>query len=152
MIPRIHSIAANRVNAAEEDREGRFWVASGGGLEEFDRNMGELIRRIPVRDEISRFHEDESGVFWMAERDSTCGLAMWNPRTHTVKCYAINYKLHGSPSTAAISEIVEDREGTLWFDSTGGLLKLDRAHNTFVRYHSNALDTARPCRIFYPPA
>jgi signal transduction histidine kinase/ligand-binding sensor domain-containing protein len=134
------TIAANRINMAEEDREGRFWVASGGGLEEIDRNTGKVVGRVPVRDEISRFHEDESGIFWMAERDSACGLVTWNQRTQAVKCHAINYKLRESPATAAISEIVEDRKGTLWFSSTGGLLKLDRAHNTIVRYHNNPLD------------
>jgi signal transduction histidine kinase/ligand-binding sensor domain-containing protein len=135
------SIAANRINMTGEDREGRFWVASGGGLEELDRNSGKVVRRVPVRDEISRFHEDESGLFWITEGAPACGLATWDPRNGAFKCHAINYKLGGNPSSAAISEIVEDRKGTLWFSSTGGLLKLDRAHNTVVRYHNNPLDT-----------
>jgi signal transduction histidine kinase/ligand-binding sensor domain-containing protein len=134
------SIADNRINMAGEDREGRFWVASGGGLEEFDRNTGRVVRRAPVRDEINRFHEDASGLFWMAEGDTACGLATWDPRTGVVKCHSINYQVRGTPSKASISEIVEDRRGTLWFSSTGGLLKLDRAHNTIVRYHNNPAD------------
>jgi ligand-binding sensor domain-containing protein len=135
------SIVANRINMAEEDREGRFWVASGGGLDEFDRNTGKVVRHVPVHDEISRFLEDESGVFWMTERDSACGLATWNPRTQAVKCHTINYRVRGTPSRAVISEIVEGRNGTLWFSSTGGLLKLDPARSTIVRYHNNPLDT-----------
>jgi ligand-binding sensor domain-containing protein/signal transduction histidine kinase len=135
------SIASNQVNMAGEDREGRFWVASSGGLEEVDRDTGKVVLRVPGQYEISRFHEDKSGIFWMTEGDPACGLATWNLRTDAVKCHAINYKQRGTPSTAAISEIVEDRQGTLWFSSTGGLLKLDRAHNTIVRYHNNPLDT-----------
>ena len=133
------SLADSRINMAEENRAGKFWVASGGGLEEFDRTTGKVIRRVN-HDEIRRFHEDEGGVFWMAEATSACGLATWNPRSNAIKCHAINYKLRGKPSSASISEILEDRKGTIWFSSNGGLLKLDRGHSTIVRYHNNPLD------------
>ena len=135
------SVADSRISMVGEDREGRFWVASGGGLEQFDRNTGKVVLRAPHRDEINRFYEDDSGLFWLAEGDPTCRLATWNPRTQVLRCHTINYSLLGTSSTAEISEIVEGRNGTLWFSSTGGLLKLDRAHNTIVRYHNNPLDT-----------
>ena len=135
------SLADNRINMAKEDRAGQFWVASGGGLEQLDRNSGKVVQRAPLRDEIRRFYEDDSGLFWMAEGASACGLATWNQRNDAIKCHVINYKLDGKPSSAVISEIVEDRNGTVWFSSNGGLLKLDRGHNTIVRYHNNPLDT-----------
>jgi signal transduction histidine kinase/ligand-binding sensor domain-containing protein len=135
------SIGENPINMAGEDREGRFWVASGGGFEEFDRNSGKVLRRAPLRAEIGRFHEDQSGIFWMTQRDSSCGLASWNPRTDMVKCHTINYKLRGTPSRAEISEILESPNGTMWFSSNGGLLKFDRVHNEMLRYHNNPLDT-----------
>lgn len=135
------SLADNRISMAGEDREGRFWVASGGGLEQFDRNTGKVVQRAPHGDDITRFYEDESGLFWLAEGDPKCGLAVWNPRTQALRCHTISYSVLGTPSTAAISEIVEGRNGTLWFSSSGGLLKLDRAHKTIVRYHNNPPDT-----------
>ena len=135
------SLAANRINQAEEDRQGRFWVASGGGFEEFDTQTGKVLRRAPVHDEVATFREDETGIFWITERDSACGLASWDPQTNLVKCHSINYTLRGVRSRAAISQILEDRNGTMWFGSTGGLLKFDRAHNTIVRYHNNPLDS-----------
>jgi len=135
-----NSLAANRINMAGEDREGRFWVASGGGLEEFDRDSGKVIRRFPIRGEITGFHEDKSGMFWMIGFDPACALATWNPRTEAVKCHSIHYKMGGNPERATISEILEDRKGTLWFSSTGGLLSLDRVLNTIVRYHNDPLD------------
>jgi signal transduction histidine kinase/ligand-binding sensor domain-containing protein len=134
------SIAENRINETGEDREGRFWVAGAGGLEEFDRYTGKVVRRVPLEAEIGRFHEDESGTFWMTERDSACGLATWSPRTDEVKCHAINYELRGTPAKAAISEILEDRTGTIWFGSTAGLLEFDRVHNRILRYHNNPSD------------
>jgi signal transduction histidine kinase/ligand-binding sensor domain-containing protein len=137
----LTSIAENRINQAGEDREGRFWVAGAGGLEELDRNAGRVIRRAPLHAEIGRFHEDESGVFWMTERDPGCGLATWNPRTNVVKCHSLQYKMRAGLSKVEISEILEDRSGTIWFGSGAGLLKFDRVHNRILRYHNDPFDS-----------
>jgi signal transduction histidine kinase/ligand-binding sensor domain-containing protein len=134
------SIAATRINVAAEDREGKLWVASGGGLDQLDPGSGKVVRRAPVHAEVSRFHEDESGMFWITETDVSCALASWNPQTGVVKCHSINYNLKGAASTAVISEIVEARSGTMWLSSTGGLLKFDRTHNRLIRYHNNPID------------
>jgi len=134
------SIGDNRINMSGEDREGRFWVASGGGLEQFDRTTGRVIGRAPLQAEISRFHEDESGLYWMTQRDSACGLVIWNPRTGVVNCHTMNYSLRGAPTKAEITEILEARDGTMWFGSTAGLLKFNRVQNRIVRYHNNPLD------------
>jgi hypothetical protein len=47
----------------------------------------------------------------------------------------------GISSNAAISDILEDRNGTLWFGSTAGLLKFNRAHDRILRYHNNPFDS-----------
>jgi len=135
-----NSIAANRINIAAEDREGRFWVANASGLDQLDRMSGKVVRRAPFHAEVSQFHEDEFGLFWMTGSDSSCALAIWNPQNDAVNCHSINYSLKGIPSKAVISEIIETRSGTIWLSSTGGLLKFDRAHNRVIRYHNNATD------------
>jgi ligand-binding sensor domain-containing protein/signal transduction histidine kinase len=134
------SISANRVNIAAEDREGRFWVASGGGLDELDRETGKVVRRAPLRAEVSLFHEDASGLFWLSGADPSCALASWDPRSGRVQCHSINYESRGVPSRTVVSEILETSNGTLWFSSTGGLLKFDRTKNQMVRYHNNPVD------------
>jgi signal transduction histidine kinase/ligand-binding sensor domain-containing protein len=134
------SISANRVNIAAEDREGRFWVASGGGLDELDRKTGKVVRRAPLRAEVSLFHEDASGLFWLTGGDPSCVLASWDPRSGRVQCHSINYESRGVPSRTVVSEILETRSGTMWFSSTGGLLKFDRTRNQMVRYHNNPVD------------
>lgn len=135
------SIAENRVNEAGEDREGRFWVAGAGGLEELDRNAGKVVRRVPLHAEIGRFHEDKFGIFWMTQADPACVLATWNPRTNLVRCHSIQYKVRGASSSARLSEILEDRKGTLWISSTAGLLKFDRSHNRVLRYYNHPFDS-----------
>lgn len=135
------SIAASRINIAAEDREGRLWVASGKGLDELDRRTGKVVRRAPVHDEVSLFHEDHSGLFWLTGTDPACALATWNPKSDKANCHSINYETRGIQSKAVISEMIETRNGTMWFSSTGGLLKFDRNRKSIVRYHNNSVDT-----------
>jgi signal transduction histidine kinase/ligand-binding sensor domain-containing protein len=134
------SIAATRVNIAAEDREGRLWVAHADGLDQLDPRTGKVLRRAPLHTEVTQFHEDESGIFWMAGSDSSCVLASWNLQTDTVKCHSLDYSLKGIPLKAFVSEIVESRSGTMWMSSTAGLLKFDRTQNKVIRYHNNPLD------------
>ena len=134
------SIAANRINVAAEDGEGRLWVASANGLDQLDSGTGKVLRRSPLHREVSHFHEDEFGIFWLAGGDSSCALASWNPQTDVVKCHSLNYDLKGIPLHALISEIIETRNGTMWLSSTAGLLKFDRTHNKIIRYHNNPID------------
>jgi signal transduction histidine kinase/ligand-binding sensor domain-containing protein len=134
------SLAANRINFVAEDREGRLWVASGNGLDQLDPGTGKVVRRAPTHAEVSQFHEDEFGVFWMTGSDPSCALASWNLQTGVVKCHTLDYSLKGIPLKAVISEIVETSNGTLWLSSTAGLLKFDRPHNQVTRYHNNPVD------------
>jgi signal transduction histidine kinase/ligand-binding sensor domain-containing protein len=134
------SIAANRINVAAEDREGRLWVASSDGLDQLDSGTGKVVRRAPFQHEVSQFHEDEFGIFWLASSDTSCALASWNLQTGLVKCHTINYSLKGIPLKPIISEIIQTRNGAMWMSSTAGLLKFDRTHNKLIRYHNNPLD------------
>ncbi len=134
------SIGGNRINFAGEDRTGRFWVASGGGLDEFDRKTGKVIRHAPIRSEISQFHEDKFGVFWMITfNDSSCALASLNLKTNRVTCHSIE-KPSGIRSPVNISAMLESQGGTMWLSSSAGILKLDREHKRIVSYHNHPLD------------
>ncbi len=135
------SIAANRVNFAAEDRTGRFWIASSGGLDEFDRKSGKVIRRAAFRSEVSQFHEDKFGVFWMtASTDSSCTLATLNLKTNLVSCHSIDYKSPGVISPVRVSAMLESRDGTMWLSSSDGLLKLDWEHKQIISYRNHPSD------------
>jgi ligand-binding sensor domain-containing protein/signal transduction histidine kinase len=140
--PRVPtSDAESRINEAEEDREGRFWVSGVGGLEEFDRKSGKVLRRAPLQGETGGFLEDDFGLFWIAGGDQACGLATWDPRTNALKCHSLQFETVGFHSTAGISRILQDRNGTLWFGSTAGLLKFDRVHNRILCYRNSPFDS-----------
>lgn len=135
------SIAANRVNFAAEDRTGRFWIASSGGLDEFDRIIGKVIRHAPLRSEVSQFHEDKFGVFWMtASTDSSCTLATLNLKTNLLTCHSINYKPRKATSPIRVSAMLESQDGTMWLSSSDGLLKLDREHKQIISYRNRPSD------------
>lgn len=135
------SISGNRINSAGEDGKGRFWIASSGGLDEFDRKTGKVIWRLPFQGEVSRFHEDRFGIFWMITNTSpSCALATFDLKNNLLTCHSINYKSRGLNSSINISEILESSDGTIWLSSSAGLLKLDRERKQITRYHNDPSD------------
>jgi signal transduction histidine kinase/ligand-binding sensor domain-containing protein len=134
------SIGGNNINFAGEDRAGRFWIANSGGLDEFDRKRGKVIGHIPFRSWVGHLHEDKYGVFWITSSSSYCALATLNRKTNLVTCHSVDYKSRGVTSQVGISGILESRDGTMWLGSSVGLLKLDREHKQFIRYHNHPSD------------
>lgn len=134
------TIAANRVNMAAEDREGHLWIGSAGGLDQLDPHSGKVLRRAPLRMEVSHLHEDRDGLLWLAGSNPSCALMSWDPSTEVERCHTLNYQIRGTPSQALISGMVDSRDGSMWLSSTGGLLRFDRKHNHLFRYHNNPLD------------
>ena len=61
------SLSSNEVKSSAEDREGRFWVANGEGLDRFDRTTGKVTLHIPSREPALgfSFYEDRFGMFWL---------------------------------------------------------------------------------------
>jgi ligand-binding sensor domain-containing protein len=121
------SISGNDVEFTAEDRKGRFWIAESGGLDEFDRNTGKVIRHVPFRPEIGQFHQDKFGVFWITSTFPSCALASLNLTTNHVTCHAIYYKSHGVTSPVTIRSMLESRDGTLWLASSGGWITQARS-------------------------
>jgi signal transduction histidine kinase/ligand-binding sensor domain-containing protein len=135
------SISGNRINSAGEDRSGRFWVASNGGLDEFERKTGRVMWHLPFQAEVSRFHEDKFGVFWMiASFSPSCALATFDFNANIFTCHSIDYKLQGLNSPINISGILESSDSTIWLSSSLGLLKLDRQRKQITRYHNDPSD------------
>jgi ligand-binding sensor domain-containing protein/signal transduction histidine kinase len=135
------SIAANHVTFAADDRTGRFWIASAGGLDEFDRTTGKVIRRAPLRSEVSQFHLDKFGVFWItSSTDPSCTLASLNLKTNLITCHSIGYKSRGVTSPVKVSAMLESRDGAIWLSSSDGLLKLDRGNKQIISYRNHPSD------------
>ena len=136
------SLSNNDVKSSGADREGRFWVATSGHLDEFDRTTGKVTRDIPLPDALSGFgfYEDRYGVFWIFH-DSPNALSVIDWKTNTLTHYSFQGLEGNDSALTVIMAMAEDRNGALWLATHGaGLLKFDREHRRFIRFDNNPAD------------
>ena len=137
-------LMSNLVRAALEDRTGAFWVASAGGVDQFDRKRGKAIRHFPFdfhpgSGPISLF-EDRAGVLWLTFSAGN-GLASVNRTTGQYTQYETVERKTTSDQLSGVACIYEDADGILWLGTYGGgILKLNRERTQFTRYRHNAAD------------
>ncbi len=136
------SLGSNEVRYTLEDKSGRFWIADGDDVEEFDRESGRVLSRIRLNKgiRVASFFEDHLGVFWITYITSSpgSGLVVLDRSTHRLIPYSIYDQRSGKNLPAGFRAAVEDNSKTLWLASYGGgLLKLDRERGVFVRYRND---------------
>jgi len=136
------SLSANDINFCDEDRRGTFWIASGAGLDAFDRKTGKVTQHIPLDGHISfMFHEDRFGIFWVARTTPQCPLAVLDRNDNRLVCYSIYDGANRVTTIAGIYTMLESQDGTMWMATEGaGLLKYDRGRNRLVRYKNHPED------------
>jgi signal transduction histidine kinase/ligand-binding sensor domain-containing protein len=133
------SLSAGWVSAIYEDRDGRFWVGSRTGLDELDRTTGRFIHYDQPSDTdfdmaigaVMSIMQDRSGVFWIARY--RYGLCRFDPDAGKCTMYAYSPGDSLSPQDM-MGQVYEDRAGTLWVGSSGGLLTFDRQSERFTVY------------------
>jgi ligand-binding sensor domain-containing protein/signal transduction histidine kinase len=135
------SLGSNQVRCTLEDRTGRFWVAAGENLEEFDRASGKVLSRVRLSEDLRliSFYEDHLGVFWITyiTSGSGSGLVVLDRSTNRLINYSIYDRKSGKELPAGFMAATEDNSQTLWLATFGaGLLKFDREHNVFIRYRN----------------
>ena len=139
------SLASNEVKWTLEDSTGRFWIADGDYVEEFDRSSGRVLLRIRVANAVANatLHEDHLGVLWVTYARGTdgSGIAALNPTTNQLIRYSLYEKESGKGIYGGFMTMLEDQKKTLWFASFGsGLLKFDREHQILTRYRNHPAD------------
>lgn len=136
------TIGDSLVNSTGEDRRGRFWVATGQTLDEFDRASGKVKRHIAIPNSGIGvgFHEDRFGVFWIFYGVDALP-AILNPESGQITRFRFNPDPHPDPTTSRVYAMLEDRKGDMWFGTAGnGVLKFDREHRRFIAYGNRAGD------------
>ena len=124
-----------------EDRSGRFWIADGDDVEEFNRESGRVLSRVHLNEGVRlvSFYEDHLGVFWITyvTNNTGSGLAVLDQSTNRLIPYSIYDTKSDKELPAGFMAAIEDNSQTLWLASFGaGLLKLDRKHGVFIRYRN----------------
>ncbi len=107
----------NSVNAMLQDHQGYLWVGTFGGLARFDGERFTLFESadmLPLGNNgILSLHESRSGVLWIGTLDG--GLIRLDNGVTTA------YRRRDGLPSRFVSSIREDKEGTLWFNTSEGV-------------------------------
>ena len=135
------SLSGDVVTATFEQRDGTFWVATTDGLDIFDRRTGEVTQHFPLPphppvslqvETVVNLFEDHANVLWVVYSFGN-GLTRVDRRNNRL----VEYSQAGT-QLSGIRAIQEDEDGTLWLGTaSGGILKLDRHRQRFVRYRND---------------
>ena len=135
------SLSSDVVTATLEQRDGTFWVATTHGLDIFDRQTGKVTQHFPLPphpptslqvETVMDLLEDHANVLWVVYSFGN-GLARVDRRNNRL----VEYSQAGT-QLSGIRAIQEDKDGTLWLGTAnGGVVKLDRHRQRFVRYHND---------------
>jgi signal transduction histidine kinase/ligand-binding sensor domain-containing protein len=123
------------INKIVGDKIGNLWMSTNRGLLCLKKNENKPIRflidseapNVSSSNYLESAYIDGKGSLWVATRT---GLYLFHPESgkfdHIVRC-----KTHGENiGNFTFLQIIEDREGTIWFGSTEGLFCLKKEHET----------------------
>ncbi len=154
------SLSHNKVMSIIEDREGDLWIGTNNGLDRLtpeakNKSKQEFIHyRHKPDDPASLSHntvwsilEDNEGILWIGTRG---GLNRLNvDEKNKPKPDFIHYRNNpddpNSLSHNTVWSILEDRAGSIWIGTSGGLNKLipdekNKPESKFIQYRNNPDD------------
>ena len=131
-----------QMNAAIQDRDGFFWIASlNSGLLKFDGMSITSYQKGPhsiSSDALTALFEDKDGKIWIGTYGD--GVNVYDKSTETFTYYRHdpddpNSLSHNLIPVHAGQPIFEDRDGMMWIGTEGGgLNKFDATTGTFTHY------------------
>lgn len=145
-----NSLSNNFINAIFEDKNKVIWVGTGGGLNRLlttetggfvsfrhdDKNPASLSF-----DRVQTIFEDRLGILWIGTDGG--GLNCFDPRDPTGTKF-LRYQNNpidlNSLGENRVYSLLEDKSGTLWIGTGGGLSKVDRKPKKFKHFRTEAND------------
>jgi ligand-binding sensor domain-containing protein/signal transduction histidine kinase len=139
-----NSISGNAIFSICEDRFGALWIGTfDGGLNRFDRDKKQFIRFVNdpqnphslSHNRVFSIYEDRSGTLWIGTASGLNKLdrAAGNELAPGQFTRFVNDPSDSSSiSSDEVRSIYEDRAGTLWIGTAGGLNRCDRAAGQFT--------------------
>jgi PAS domain S-box-containing protein len=130
-----------------EDSTGVFWVGTGNGLYQLDRQRGRFFRS-DIENRISRAKEDVK--YWVIFEDTRKtmwfgtaehGLIGYNRKSEEVTPYKYNANVSGGLCAGEVRAIVQDREksNVLWLGvHRGGVCRFDTQRVNFKHFKEKA--------------
>jgi signal transduction histidine kinase/CheY-like chemotaxis protein len=123
------------VASIQTDRRGAVWLCATTGFYRLDFKKGILERHwsggkgnfhLPY-DNISHFHEDADGIFWLATGGG--GLIRWNRKSGEIRQFS---RKAGLPNNILYA-VYEDSHGHLWLPSDYGIIQFDKLRGNVRR-------------------
>ncbi|SEJ36203.1 Signal transduction histidine kinase [Dyadobacter sp. SG02] len=140
------------VHFFEEDSTGTLWIGSIAGLLTGDfvsKNAAEWLAKAAkqtslMSDHVTRLNRDRQGNRWISTWNN--GLYRYEPPAGGHSKGKFTHYLHDSTNVSSISPgeaagYYQDRAGTNWVLTAGGLDKLDTRSGKFVHYRHDAHDS-----------
>lgn len=142
---RADSLTDNQVTSLLQDRSGKIWIGTMGGLDLL--NSGDTFTHYRHRasdprslssDEISWVYEDRAGSLWVGTYDA--GLDQMDPNGKVIHTYRHDASRTETLQHDDVRSVIEDAAGHLWVGTAEGLDLLNRAAGTFVHYRHDKRD------------
>jgi class 3 adenylate cyclase/ligand-binding sensor domain-containing protein len=130
------------ITIIKEDRQGNFWVGTGGGLKLFNKEKENLItyrydpenKRSLSNNDVHTIYVDIDSNVWIGTHR---GFNLWNSKTASFTQYFINpndTSLRGQ-GAFPVSAFLRDNTGKLWVGEWGGGVNLfNQKDNNFKKY------------------
>jgi signal transduction histidine kinase/CheY-like chemotaxis protein/ligand-binding sensor domain-containing protein len=152
-----HSISNNYVYSIYEDQSGTLWIGTdGGGLNKFDRDKEQFLHyrnnpnnpRSLSHDYVRSIIKDQSGVLWIGTYGGGLNKLVPGAKEGSPPSFIHYQTVPSDPyslSNNYVYSIYEDRSGTLWVGTDGGLNRLvpgakEGSPPTFIRYQTDPND------------
>jgi ligand-binding sensor domain-containing protein/signal transduction histidine kinase len=135
----LDSLSQGWVLSICEDRDGRLWIGTRSGLDRLDRDTRRFVHYFQASPDdydlsigaVFTILQDRSGELWLGRQ--RYGLCRFDPETGECALYAYNPEDPLNPEDM-IRHLYEDRDGTLWVGTQGGLLRFNPQTETFTLY------------------
>ncbi len=131
-------LCSNTFFSIFEDSKGVLWLgAFFGGISYLDRTSNAFVSYTPENsnlsdDNIRVITEDSYGNLWIA---GGLGLNLFNRETKEFTFFTHNEADDRSIAPGYVLSIHESSDSTLWIGTTGGLNKIDKKNQSFIKYY-----------------
>ncbi len=129
-----YSLYSNDIETLFEDDDGDIWIGTTyHGLDFYNASSGRFMH-FNLEDSnngtehISAIIQDQYGYIWLGAGESL--ICRINKRTKEI----LYYHLPTNQDGIGIGAILEDRQGDLWFATSGGLFVFNHSDSSFTRY------------------
>ena len=126
----VKALGENTVWYATSSREGVIWITTQSNVYRIDP-LRKSIPHTETGGRVHAFHEDASGVLWMA---SDTGLIRRDKKNNIIQYFVNNSNDPGSISSNLVLSVYEDRKGRLWAGTDKGLDLFNKQTNKFTRF------------------